>query len=123
MEYITAGRLKAAFHRGMQVLRIRGVLELNMRFRDSIRAPRGPETVRVVHNPAFQTEPYVSYHSSRRLGIHYFVKLLPNVRIDVPLLTGHDDEVDHFREYRERGGPPLKYAGRLSRSRPTSFSN
>ncbi|KIP05245.1 hypothetical protein PHLGIDRAFT_163871 [Phlebiopsis gigantea 11061_1 CR5-6] len=72
MEYITAGRLKAAFHR--------------------------------------VSEPPEDQRRSRRLGIHYFVKLLPNVRIDVPLLTGHDDEVDHFREYRERGGPPLKYA-------------
>lgn len=46
----------------------------------------------------------------RRLGIHYFVKLLPDVRIDIPLIQGPDDQ---FREYRELGGKAILYGGTL----------
>ena len=46
----------------------------------------------------------------QRLAIHYFVKLLSDVRIDVPLIQGPDDQ---FSEYRELGGKPILYGGTL----------
>ncbi|GJE93541.1 Clavaminate synthase-like protein [Phanerochaete sordida] len=51
-------------------------------------------------------EPPQDQRKFRRLGIHYFVKLLPDVRIDIPLIQGPDDQ---FREYRELGGKAILY--------------
>ncbi|GJE93548.1 clavaminate synthase-like protein [Phanerochaete sordida] len=51
-------------------------------------------------------EPPEDQREFQRLAIHYFVKLLPDVRIDIPLIQGPDDQ---FTEYRELGGRPIFY--------------
>ncbi|EKM51199.1 uncharacterized protein PHACADRAFT_263216 [Phanerochaete carnosa HHB-10118-sp] len=51
-------------------------------------------------------EPPEDQRRFRRIGIHYFVKLLPDMRIDQPLLDGPDDQ---FEEYRRLGGKPILY--------------
>ena len=59
MEYITAGRLKAAFHRGRYVMYEEQASSLC--FLNSIRTSGRPETVRLEREYTVHAEPYTPY--------------------------------------------------------------